>query len=185
MMTVIRQQWDIRKILCYTLYRLIARHLPGDIPLLGRWFGRLRVLVCRPLFLKSARIIGVGQGASFGNGSNIIMRDHANIGAYAGIGGNHATITIGRHVMMGNYCTIIAQNHRYLEEGFDGFEGKDVLIDDYAWLGDRVIILPGVRVGRHAIIGAGAVVARDVPDYAVAVGNPAVIKKFRKRECSA
>ena len=59
--------------------------------------------------------------------------------------------------------------------------GKDVLIDDHAWLGDRVIVLPGVRIGRHAIIGAGAVVSKDVPDYAIAVGNPAVVKKYRKR----
>jgi acetyltransferase-like isoleucine patch superfamily enzyme len=44
-----------------------------------------------------------------------------------------------------------------------------------------VTVLPGVRIGKHAIIGAGAVVSKDVPDYAVAVGNPAVVKKYRKR----
>ena len=108
------------------------------------------------------------------------MKDHANIGPYAELRTDGATITIGRHVMMGRHCTIITQNHKYLEEGYDGFVGKDVLIDDHAWLGDRVIVLPGVRIGRHAIIGAGAVVPRDIPDYAVAVGNPAVVKKYRK-----
>lgn len=102
------------------------------------------------------------------------------MGPYALIDGNHGTVTIGRHVMMGTDCIIIVQNHKYLEEGFDGFEGKDVLIDDYAWIGNRVIILPGVRVGKHAIIGASAVVSKNIPDYAIAVGNPAVVKKCRK-----
>ena len=83
--------------------------------------------------------------------------------------------------MMGWHCTIITQNHLYLEEGFDGCKGEDIIIDDFVWIGDHVIILPGVRIGKHAIIGAGAVVTKDIPDYAIAVGNPAVVKKFRKK----
>ncbi len=81
---------------------------------------------------------------------------------------------------MGQRCVIILQNHKYLEEGFDGFVGKDVFIDDYAWIGHNVIILPGVHIGKHAIIGAGAVVTKNVPDYAIAVGNPATVKRIRK-----
>jgi len=45
-----------------------------------------------------------------------------------------------------------------------------------------VIILPGVTIGRGAVVGAGAVVSKDIPDYAVAVGNPAKVVKFRDRE---
>ena len=65
---------------------------------------------------------------------------------------------------------------------------KPVLIKESAWIGAGATILPGVCVGRHAVVGAGSVVTKDVPDYAVAVGNPArVIKmldkeKFKKRE---
>lgn len=55
-----------------------------------------------------------------------------------------------------------------------------VVSDDFAWIGHRVTILPGVRIGKHAIIGAAAVVTKDVPDYAIAVGNPATVKKYRK-----
>lgn len=50
---------------------------------------------------------------------------------------------------------------------------KPVLICEGAWIGAHAIILPGVRVGAHAVVGAGAVVTKDVPDYGVAVGNPA------------
>jgi maltose O-acetyltransferase len=175
-----RQSWTLKKIVCFAIYKLIAKHLPRDIPLLGEWFYSFRSSVCRPLFRESAGVVRVGRGADFDNGCNIIMKDRAHIGEYAVLGGPHALITIGAHVMMGSYCMIISQNHKYLGEGFDGFEGKDVLIDDYAWIGNRVIILPGVRIGKHAIIGAGAVVSKDIPDYAIAVGNPAVVKKYRK-----
>ena len=177
----ITQQWTLKKIFCYLVYRTVAKHLPRDIPLIGEWFYKFRSSICRPLFKESAKVMRVGRGADFDDGCNIIMKDHAHIGEYAVLEGPHATITIGKHVMMGKYCIIIAQNHKYLEEGFDGFEGKDVLIDDYAWIGHRVTILPGVRIGKYAIIGAGAVVTKDVPDYGIAVGNPAVVKKYRKQ----
>ncbi len=175
-----RQRWSVIRIICYIVYRLVAKHLPSDIPLIGKISQEFRNMLCRPLFMESANVINVGQGVDFDNGCNIIMRDHANIGSYATLGGPHATITIGRHVMMGTQCMIIAQNHKYLEEGYDGFVGKDVLIDDHAWIGNRVIILPGVRVGKHAIVGAGSVVSKDVPDYAVVAGNPATVKRYRK-----
>ena len=155
--------------------------MPGEFLSLGRWCHRFRSLICRPLFKDAARIIGVGKGVDFDNGSNIIMRDHSNIGPYAFVDGKLGSVTIGRHVMMGRYCIIISQNHRYLEEGFNGYEGKDVVVDDYAWIGHRVTILPGVRIGKHAIIGAGAVVTKEIPDYAIAVGNPAIVKKYRKK----
>ncbi len=175
-----KQKWNLKKIICYATYRLVFKHLPREVPIVGKWFYKARSLVCRLLFKESAKIIGVGRGVDFDNGCNVIMKDHANIGDYGILSGPSGTITIGRHVMMGRHCTIIAQNHRYLEEGFDGFEGKDIIIEDFAWIGDRAIILPGVRIGKHAIIGAGAVVPKNIPDYAIAVGNPAVVKRYRK-----
>jgi len=177
----VKQKWTVKKVCFYLIYRVIAKHLPSDLGPIGKWSKTFRAFVCRPLFMESASVIGIGKGADFDNGCNIIMKDHANMGDHALVEGNHAIVTIGRHVMMGRHCTIIAQNHRYLEEGFDGFEGKDVIIDDFAWIGHRVIILPGVRIGKYAIIGAGAVVPKDIPDFAIAVGNPAVVKKYRKK----
>ena len=175
-----KQNWTIKKIICYLVYRLIAKHISRDFPILGKWFAKLRILVSRPLFLQSDKVIGIGNGVDFDNGCSVVMKHCSNIGNYARLRGNYAKITIGKHVMMGEYCTIIVQNHRYLEEGYDGFEGKDVLVDDFSWIGDFVIILPGVTIGKHAIIGAGAVVVKNIPDYAIAVGNPAVVKKYRK-----
>ena len=175
-----RQHWNVKKILCYLLYAAFAKHLPSDVPIVGPWFHRLRSRICRPLFRECSPSAAVGMGAQFGSGCTVVLRECANLGEYAEIRCSHAILTVGAHVMMGRHCTILGQNHKYLEEGYDGYEGRDVLIDDYAWLGDRVIVLPGVHIGKHVIIGAGAVVTKDVPDYAIAVGNPAVVKRYRK-----
>lgn len=56
---------------------------------------------------------------------------------------------------------------------------RDTIIGNDAWIGTEAMILPGVRIGHGAIIGARAVVTRDVPDYAVAVGNPARVVRMR------
>ena len=64
-----------------------------------------------------------------------------------------------------------------MQQGFD--TERPVTIDDDVWIGDRVLILAGVHVGKGAIIGAGAVVTKDVPPYAIVGGNPAHIIRMR------
>ena len=125
---MLKQNWTPLKITCYLLYSFLGKYLPehgtlGSLGIFGNWF---RKVLCRPLFKESARNISVGKGADFGNGRNLIMKEHANIGPYALIGNSRGMVTIGRHVMMGHQCIVISQNHKYLAEGYDGFEGKDV-----------------------------------------------------------
>ena len=81
---------------------------------------------------------------------------------------------------MGSNVTIITQNHKFNKNTYDGFIVGNVDIDNFVWIGDKVIILPGVNIGDHAIIGAGAVVTKDVPPFAVVGGNPARVIKMRK-----
>ncbi|MBN1472515.1 MAG: acyltransferase [Syntrophaceae bacterium] len=178
------QKWTLKKIVCYLLYLSFAKYLPIRLGPIGRLSGKLRRLLCRPLFHLTEGTFNIGRGVDFDNGSNIILRDHANIGSYASLGGGgRATITIGRHVMMGKECIFVSQNHKYnADAGYDGYSAEDILVDDYAWLGHRVIILSGVTIGKHAIIGAGAVVAKDIPPFTVAVGNPAKVVKYRKNK---
>ena len=59
---------------------------------------------------------------------------------------------------------------------------KPVLIRESAWIGAGATILPGVCVGRHAVVGAASVVTKDVPDYAVVVGSPAKVIKMLDKE---
>ena len=174
-----RQKWTFLKVVCYFLYLAVGKRLPDGLGPIGRISMRIRRIISRPLLKGAADVFGIYSGVDFGNGSCLVMKEHANIGKNSTLQGN-GTITIGKHVIMGHSCFILTQNHKYLNpEGYDGCVVKDVLIDDHAWLGHCVIILPGVRVGKHAIIGAGAVVSRSVSDYAIAVGNPAKVVKFR------
>ncbi|WP_072001986.1 acyltransferase [Siccibacter colletis] len=61
-------------------------------------------------------------------------------------------------------------------------EGKVIIIEDDVWIGTGAIILPGVRIGKGSIIGAGSVVTKDIPSYCVASGNPAKVKMIFNQE---
>ncbi len=172
------QHWNLKKIIFYISYIIIVKHLPDGYGMLGQCFIKLRRFICRPLLKEAKGIFGIAQGSDFGNGSCLVMKEHANTGKYFSLTGR-GTLTIGRHVLMGQRCMVITQNHKYLDTGYDGFEVQDVYIGDYTWVGHNVIILPGVRIGKHVIIGAGSVVTKDVPDYAIVAGNPARVIKFR------
>ena len=93
-------------------------------------------------------------------------------------------ITIGDHARIAANVQLLSNNHDPYD--LDVLTCKPVEIGAYAWLGAGVTVLPGVRVGRHAVVGAASVVTKDVPDYAVAVGNPArVIKMLDKARFQA
>lgn len=64
--------------------------------------------------------------------------------------------------------------------GQQGMRVSEVIIGNDVWIGMRVVIMPGVRIGIGVVIGAGAAVTKDVPDYAIVGGVPARIIKFRK-----
>jgi len=125
---------------------------------------------------------------------------NSNVGAYTYIGPKseitHATI--GKYCSIGRDCLIGLPNHsiKYLstspiftskynalkikwahESNFKEF--NDVKIANDVWIGSRVIVMGGVSIGNGAIIGAGAIVTKDIPDYAIAVGVPASIIKYR------
>ena len=89
-------------------------------------------------------------------------------------------ITIGDHARIAANAQLISNNHDPYD--LDILPCKPVEIGDYAWIGAGATILPGVRVGRHAVVGAAAVVTKDVPDYGVAVGNPAKVIKMLDKE---
>lgn len=146
---------------------------------IGRWSHNFRRFLCRPLLKRTSGVFGIERGASFGWGTQITMMDHANIGEKCRIDGG-GDVVIGCHVMMGPEVYIIPQDHKILPEGFDGFIHGDVEIGDYAWIGARAILLKGIKIGRHAVVAAGAVVTRDVPDYAIVAGVPAKIVKMRR-----
>jgi maltose O-acetyltransferase len=166
-----------------TLYYMIARFLPPSYSyvFLGRLSKKCRALVCKQIFQSSGRNVNVEHGAYFGSGRFIQIGDNSGIGVDCHVPAN---IRIGNDVMMGPDVLIIGRNHRFDDiskpmrlQGYK--DAPPVVIEDDVWLGTRAIILPGIRIGRGAIIGAGAVVTKDVPPFAICAGNPACVKRFR------
>jgi maltose O-acetyltransferase len=171
----------ILRIICYLSYYCVTRYLPRSYSFgfIGNLAKILRRISAKPLFKECGKGINIERKADFGGGSNVILRDYADIGENARFMG-YGVITIGQHVMMGPDIMIITSDHKADKDGFDGYIHKDVLIEDYAWIGARVIILKGVKIGKYSIVGAGAVVTKDVADYAIVAGVPAEIIKNRE-----
>ena len=107
-------------------------------------------------------------------GQNIHVGDHVFMNILCTILDTNE-VRIGNHVMIGPSVQIYTAAHLLQAEGRNqGLEvAKPVVIEDNVWLGGGAILLPGVRIGRNAVVGAGAVVSRDVPANTVVAGNPA------------
>lgn len=165
------------------LYYLFARHLPAS----GRYTRsckHLRGWICRHLFKYAGKNINIQHGVSFGDGSQIEIGDYSDIGVDCRI---YGPVKIGDNVMMGPEAMVFSINHRF--DRFDvpmrkqgDSKPEPVTIGDDVWIGARVIILPGVEIGNGAVIGAGAIVTKDLPCYAIACGNPAKVVKYRKKD---
>ncbi len=95
-------------------------------------------------------------------------------------------VEIGRYFHTGRGLTIFTGNHIYENDNYIPYDKvsdlKPVIIDDFVWCGANVTILPGVHIGEGAVIGAGSVVVKDIPAYAIAAGNPCTVKKYRNIE---
>jgi maltose O-acetyltransferase len=91
----------------------------------------------------------------------------------------HQSVRIGNRCLIGPYTNILDNNYHDILDHSRTPPSRPVVIGDDVWIGGRVIILPGVTIGDHAVIGAGAVVMEDIPARSIALGNPAkVIQKF-------
>lgn len=135
--------------------------------------------------------IVIGRQAFVGRGSVLNVRegrielgDHANIGGACRIGCSKGAIRIGQHVLIGAFTYIGGGTHRHdrtdVPMALQGqiYKGGVTIADD-VWIGGGGQILDGVTIGTGAIIGAGAVVTKDLPPYAIAFGNPAKVHRYR------
>jgi acetyltransferase-like isoleucine patch superfamily enzyme len=95
-------------------------------------------------------------------------------------------ICIGNHVLIGQSVNIHAENHRFADPNLridqQGVSYQGVIIKDDVWIGSKTTILDGVTIDQGAVIGAGAVVTKPIPPYAIAIGVPARIIGTRGKE---
>jgi maltose O-acetyltransferase len=101
------------------------------------------------------------------------------IGAFSFLGrveiGLHEKVWIGNYVCINDGVILLTASHDLFDPEWK-HKKAPIIIEDYAWIATNAIILPGVKIGKGAVIGAGAVVSKDVPEFHVAVGNPAQYK---------
>ena len=152
----------------------------------------------RPTTIFNERYISIGDNTLIGPGvalsagmvpgqeciTNpvVTIGDRCLIGKGSGIVG-HFSITIGNDVWTGHHVYITDQNHGYEDVTRPISEQSQperaVSIGNGSWLGHGSIVLPGVTIGEHVVVGANSVVTKDIPSFCVAVGSPArVIRRY-------
>jgi acetyltransferase-like isoleucine patch superfamily enzyme len=184
---------------------VIVRAYHQRIRLFGyaRWFFRTRIVTARGVVAKKKmrldkgvvlRCSGHGQivlggeveierGCILESRANLMIGDHTFVGHYTTIA-SHCDIRIGRYCLIAEHVSIRDNNHRF--ERLDipiqqqGESVAPVVIGDDVWIGAKATITPGVAIGNGAVVGANAVVTRDIPPLAIAVGAPARVIRYRK-----
>ena len=112
-------------------------------------------------------------------GKGVVIRPHSMLFA------STAKIVIEDYVLLGSGIQIYTNNHKFSDPTIpiyfqDHDEDQEVIIKEGSWIGANAIILPGVTIGKNSVVGAGSIVTKDIPDFTVAVGNPArVVKKLK------
>lgn len=128
--------------------------------------------------------VKIGPGSTIHMGAIFYFPEKIIIGSDSIIGENivfdgRDKITIGDHVDIASEVMIYNAEHDINDENFRVITAP-VEIGDYVFIGPRVIILPGVKIGKAAVVGAGAVVTKDVPEFAIVGGVPAKVIGERK-----
>lgn len=153
-------------------YRYLFRCVgPGTI--VGRWVA---IVNTGNVKIGAHCLFQDGVYMRAGNQGWITIADRAALNSYSKLFA-HGGIEIGEEAQIGPGSLITTTDHDYYDENLETIF-KTVRIGRRVWLGANVTVLPGVTIGEYAVIGAGAVVNKDIPPYAVAVGVPAKVIKY-------
>ena len=110
---------------------------------------------------------------------DVTIGDYTRIGIHCTLIG---PVCIGNHVNLAQGITVTALNHNFEDSSKrideQGVSTKPVVIGDDVWIGTNAVILPGVTIGSHCVVAAGAVVTKDIPDHTLVGGVPAKVIKI-------
>ena len=169
------------------LKKLVDWLIMNQVETRPRWYVRLLALIHRSVRMDTPpyRLFRLGNYSvveSFACINNavgdVIIGDHTRIGLHNTIIG---PVTIGSHVNLAQGITVTALNHNFEDTNQrideQGVNTTAVAIGDDVWIGANAVILPGVHIGNHCVVAAGAVVTKDVPAHSLVAGVPAKIIK--------
>lgn len=162
---------------------------------MSRFLGELRLYLCNAWLARVPshrlrlafyrRVMGfeiapgatIFMSAAFDCAGGFSLGDHSTINAGCRLD-SRGGIRIGENVSISNDCRLLTADHDPRDREFAGRMGE-IVIEDHVWIGTAAIVLPGVRLGRGCVVGAGAVVTKDVAPFTIVAGNPA--KKIGER----
>lgn len=172
----------MKRNLLLILYYAVLQHIPMQ-PIPGYKIGYIlrRWVVKQILGNRCGKDVIVKDRCYFGNGGRLTVGDRSQMGQNARFGG---TITLGNDVVMGPDVVIMATSHEFTRTdipiNLQGAKPEEpIVIGNDCWIGTRVIILPGVTLGDHCIVAAGAVVTHSFPEKSILGGVPAKLLKKR------
>jgi len=177
----------------------LLRYLPGSIGMFLRRPFYSRMFKNHPQNLHTEADVTFSQVQNSYCGNNVYLCQgcqlHGNeggvikigndsyIGTYSCIHAYHGVIEIGNDVLIAGHVYIHSSNHRFSDPSIpirlQGNIPNTVRIDDDVWIGANATILPGVHIGKGAVVGGGAVVTKDVMPYTVVAGVPARVIRMR------
>ncbi len=160
--------------------RALVRRVRSDalLAVCNTLVARIPSHLVRNLFLRRVMCVQLGPRSSVHLGLRLYTRGGLAIGRNSVIDRDcvldgRGSVRIGDNVNLAPEVMVLTASHD--ADDLDGFGGitSAVVIEDHAWIATRALLLPGIRIGRAAVVGAGSVVTRDVPDEVIVAGNPA------------
>ena len=171
----------ITRLICLIGYYLIFKHLPSpNSP--NNVIVIIRSFLCKFIFKHIGKKVNIQKGVYFGKGNKV------SIGKYSGIGEDSRLmqadeIIIGDDVIIGQQLMIATHNHNFDNLNqlirLQGGITNPVKIENNVWIGARVTILCGVKIGEGSVIAAGSVVVKNIPSFTIAGGVPAKVIRER------
>lgn len=157
---------------------------PNAIKLIHRYYpmtrSKLVIVFIRHRFKHFGKRSSITLPSIFRNKKSISIGDDTGIGAFVHVWGGGG-VTIGDRVLIASHVVITSATHDYNNDSirFAPVITKPIFIEDDVWIGAHSVIMPGITIGKGAVIGAGSVVTKDIPEMAIVVGIPAKIIKYR------
>jgi len=143
---------------------------------------KIRNICYRAVLKKMGGGTNICDAVTIANPSRVSIGKRCSIHEYSYFAGE-GEIVIGDYVSIANNCTIISESHNFSDKNIpikmQGLSPQPVAIGNDVWIGSKVTILGNVKIGDSAVIGAGSVVTKDIPEYAVAVGVPCEVIRYR------
>lgn len=163
----------IKNLTWLTINKTLFRVTPAK----GKLFRKFRVFLCRLFGANISYSASIHPTAILEYPWNISLGDCSSVGEKAWIYAI-GSIHIGKFSNIGRDVYLLTGTHDIYSNTFSLIT-KEIIIGDGCWIATRALVLPGINIGNYSIVGAGAVVTKDIPSYSVVGGNPAKIIKQR------